>query len=90
MSGPDHDRRSAPRVRPGRDVTIVNIAERGALVETTCRLLPGSSVELSIATIGGPIAVRGRIAHAAVFRLHADLVVFRSGVEFVSTCQVPA
>ena len=68
------------RVRGGREVSIVDISAAGVLIETTHRLLPGSSVELQLTTSDGAIAVRGRVLRSAVSRVVASIVWYRGAM----------
>lgn len=76
---PKRERRAWPRVStldpggiasgrllPGRIARIIDLCPGGALIETECRLLPGTLVELQL---GDPITrhrVRGRILRCQV------------------------
>lgn len=75
------DRRSAPRLlpehtpysppavlRPGRDVTIVNISSNGALVRSASRISPGADAELQL-TGRSRFIVCGRILRAVVISI---------------------
>ncbi|MBI3493713.1 MAG: PilZ domain-containing protein [Acidobacteria bacterium] len=95
MSTRATERRSAPRyrdveehgiasvrVRAGHRADLVDLSEGGALVETTHRLLPGSSVELQIETKSGRTSVRGRVLRCDVSRLFPAAVWYRGAVQF--------
>ena len=71
------DRRRAPRVRPehtpwgeaallrpGQDVTVLNVSRGGALVESASRMLPGVRAELQL------IGVRRCMARGRIDRCH--------------------
>ena len=50
MEGVDEHRIVSASVRPGHRVRLIDVSAGGALVETSHRLLPGTSVELQVAT----------------------------------------
>ena len=54
----------------------------GALVETTYRLLPGSPVELHVATLERRTSVRGGVLRSAVVMVQAAGVCYRSAIGF--------
>jgi hypothetical protein len=70
------------RVLPGKDVTIVNVSARGALVETQHRLLPGSPVELLVEGDPGRATVRGRVLRCFVSGVRSAGVSYRGAIGF--------
>jgi len=70
------------RVRPGHHADLVDVSGCGALVETTCRLLPGTLVELQMETKSGKTSIRGRIVRCDVSRLFPASVWYRGAVQF--------
>ena len=70
------------KVRPGRDASIVDVSAGGALLETTHRLLPGTSVELQFETSVERATVRGRVLRCAVARLRSTSVCYRGAIGF--------
>ena len=70
------------RVRPGRDVALVDVSAGGALVESAHRLLPGSLVELYLASVGRCASIRGRVLRCAVARLKATGVWYHGAIGF--------
>ena len=77
----DHSILSA-RVRPGLDVSVVDVSAGGALVESDCRLMPGAIVELQLETPGGRAAIRGRVLRCSVARLRSTSVCYRGAIGF--------
>jgi hypothetical protein len=89
---PQFDRRRAKRLppahtpwqalallRPGQDVTLVNIGCGGALLESASRMLPGARADLQL--IGTPrCTVRGRIHRCQVTCL--DPLRYRGAIVF--------
>ncbi len=74
---------SAARLRPGRDVALVDIGDGGALVETPARLFPGTRVVLQLVAPGGAVSVRGRVVRCEVAALDpAQGVRYRGAVSF--------
>jgi hypothetical protein len=76
------DRRSSPRVsvehtsysqsatlRPGQDVTLVNLSTCGALVRSTGRMNPGVRTELQLVGPSGAI-VSGRVDRCRVISVN--------------------
>ena len=70
------------RLRTGAELTVLDIAPYGALVESSVRLLPGSVVEVQIRTWVGRERIRTRVVRSAVSELRADAVRYRSGLAF--------
>lgn len=74
---------NAARLRPGRDVALVNLGEGGALVEAGTRLLPGARVVLQLLGPEGALALRGRVVRCEVTALDpARGVRYRGAVSF--------
>ena len=72
------------RVRPGADATLIDVSACGALIETMHRLLPGTTVELQLATSDRRTAVRGRVVRCAVAGLRGAGVRYRGAVAFAA------
>jgi hypothetical protein len=66
---------SGARVLPGWYARIIDLSSGGALIETECRLLPGTQVELQLAGRGALRRVRGRVirSHVAVLDRHQGI-----------------
>lgn len=77
----DHGIVSA-RVRPGREASLLDVSAGGALVETTYRLLPGSPIELHVATNERRVSVRGGVLRSAVVAVQATGICYRSAIGF--------
>jgi hypothetical protein len=77
----DHGIVSA-RVRPGREASLLDVSAGGALVETTYRLLPGSSIELHVVTSERRASVRGGVLRSAVVGVRAAGMCYRSAIGF--------
>ena len=77
----DHGIVSA-RVRPGREASLLDVSSGGALVETTYRLLPGSPIELHVATSERRVSLRGGVLRSAVVRVDATGMCYRSAIRF--------
>lgn len=74
---------AAARLRPGRDVALVDIGEGGALIETPARLFPGTRVVLQLVAPAGAVSVRGRVVRCEVAALDpARGVRYRGAVSF--------
>src|SRR3954453_19736598 len=72
------------RVRPGINAAVVDVSAAGALIETSHRLLPGSSVEICFDQEKRLPAVRGRVVRCAVAQLGPDRVWYRGAILFDS------
>ena len=70
------------RVRPGHDVSLIDVSAGGALVEGRYRLLPGASVELQLETSQLTAGVRGRVVRCSVSRLRSTSVCYRGAIAF--------
>jgi len=68
------------RVRPGHEVALIDVSAKGVLIETDRRLLPGATIDLTLATAGDHVAVRGRVLRSSVARLRADGVAYRGAI----------
>jgi hypothetical protein len=70
------------RLRPGREVILLDVSAAGALIEAHGRLQPGSIVELQMTRADRAVTVRGRVVRAAVSRLYAEDIWYRAAVAF--------
>jgi len=70
------------RARPGRDVQVIDVSAGGALIETAHRLLPGSAIELLLATAHRQTSIKGRVLRCRVARLGASAVWYRGAIGF--------
>jgi len=70
------------RVRPGRQVRIIDLSAGGALIETSHRLLPGTRVELHVERSDRSIAVRGSVLRCAVSHVQASSLSYRGAIGF--------
>ena len=61
---------------------LINISAGGALIDTTHRLLPGSSVELLVERNHYRASVRGRVLRCAVVRVRPSAVCYRGAIGF--------
>ena len=70
------------RLRTGRELSVVDIGDAGALLEGAVRLLPGTHVEVHVVTRDGRTLVRSRVTRASVFALAADSLRYRAALAF--------
>ena len=61
---------------------ILDLSERGALVETRFPLHLGSLHDFRLVLQTVPVIIKGRIAHSQVRGLEQGTVVYRTGLEF--------
>ena len=71
------------RLRTGRELIVIDIAVAGVLVEGGARLLPGSWLEVHLATGEGRLLVKGRVVRSHVWRVESNRIWYRSGLAFV-------
>jgi hypothetical protein len=80
-------RRSA-LLRPGQDITVVNLSAGGALVESASRMMPGTRTELQLSGSSRQV-VRGRIERCRVAGLeplrYEGAIVFEDRLEWLVT-----
>ncbi|MGE5357864.1 MAG: PilZ domain-containing protein [Bacteroidales bacterium] len=73
----------AARVRPGRDVRLIDLSRGGALIEGATRLLPGTVVDLQLVAEDARHDLRGKVLRSAVKALdHGGRVYYRAAVCF--------
>ena len=70
------------RVRPGHSAKLIDASAGGALIETSHRLLPGTSVELQIETRADRTSIRGRVLRCEIVRLRPSWVCYRGAIGF--------
>jgi hypothetical protein len=70
------------RVRPGHAASVVDISAHGALIETAHRLLPGSHVDLHLATSHERAVIRGRVLRCSVASVLATCIWYHGAVHF--------
>ena len=73
---------SRVRLRAGRELSVVNISDTGALVEGVARLLPGTHVDVLVITHDGRTLVRSRVVRAYVCRVDAASIQYRGAIAF--------
>jgi hypothetical protein len=76
---------TAVRVRPGCDAALVDVSSGGALVETTHRLMPGTSIEVQLHVRSRRVLVRGRVLRSEVSRLGLGGPMYRAALNFDRT-----
>jgi hypothetical protein len=64
-------------------MTILDLSDRGALVETRFPLHLDSLHEFRLSLGTRSVVVKGRIAHCQIGELQEGIVFYRSGIEFV-------
>jgi hypothetical protein len=70
------------RVRPGIDASVVDVSAAGTLIETSHRLLPGTSVEICFDQDKRLPAIRGKVVRCAVAQLGPGQVCYRGAIMF--------
>ncbi len=72
----------AARVQPGQRARLIDVSAGGALIETSHRLLPGSSVELHVETNSRRTSLRGRVLRCAVVRVRPTWMCYEGAIGF--------
>ena len=72
---------SRVRLRTGRELSVVDVSDGGALVEGA-RLLPGTHVDVHVTTRDGRVLVRSRVVRAYVAELQSNAVRYRVALAF--------
>ena len=70
------------RVRHGHRAKLIDVSAGGALIETTHRLLPGTSIELHVETRSHRTNVRGRVLRCAIVLVRPSWVCYRGAIGF--------
>jgi hypothetical protein len=80
----------AARLRPGRDVQVLDLSSGGALVEAGVRLLPGAPVVLHLVGDGGAHTIRGIVLRCYVSALDRCAGVrYRAALAFDQSFRIP-
>ena len=74
------------RIGAGHPARLVDVSPGGALVDTPMRMLPGSAIEVRLATRRHRIAIRGEVVRCSVSRLRP--IVYRGAVRFERRLQI--
>lgn len=72
----------ATRIRPGHEAHIVDVSAGGALIDTSYRLLPGTSVELHVESESGHVRMRAEVLRCAVVKVRPHDVCYRGAIRF--------
>src|SRR3954471_19572241 len=64
-------------------MTILDLSDRGAQVETIFPLHLDSLHEFRLALGSRSVVVKGRIAHCQIGELHEKTILYRTGIEFI-------
>ena len=72
----------ACRIRPGHAADVIDLSERGALLETGRRLSPGGMIELQWEADGRRDVTRARVLRCEVAVVRHDTIVYRGAVRF--------
>jgi hypothetical protein len=81
IPGPD-EALSRIRLRAGRELAVINVSCRGALVEGEVRLLPGTHTDVHVLTATGRVVVRSRVVRAYVTALSSNRITYRGALAF--------
>jgi hypothetical protein len=78
------------RIRPGQDVTIVNLSPMGMLAEGFCRLSPGTLVEVRLELEHGGLFIDGEVIRSFVAVLDRQRIRYRVAVVFALPISITA
>jgi PilZ domain-containing protein len=78
----DQARWRAVRLRTGHPLSLVNLAPGGALVESSRRLLPGTTVILQVSLDEETLSVPALVVRCTVHALSSDAVQYRGALAF--------
>jgi hypothetical protein len=70
------------RIRPGHEVTLLDVSAAGAFLQCAHRLLPGTSIELQLTTASQRLATRGLVVRCSVSHVWPSAIWFRGAVAF--------
>jgi hypothetical protein len=73
---------SRVRLRTGHEMTVVDVAHGGVLVEGQVRLLPGTHIEAHVVTRSGRLLIRSRVVRCSVAALQPDGILYRGALAF--------
>jgi hypothetical protein len=73
---------SQVRLRAGRELVVVDVADGGLLAEGGMRLLPGTHVDVHLVTSEGRLLVRSRVVRAFVCYLASECIRYRGALMF--------
>jgi hypothetical protein len=77
------------RLRPGREAVLINLCDRGALVEGSARLHPGASVVLQLTGPARSTPIHGTVVRCQVWCLGGGAGVrYRGAIRFDRTIEV--
>ena len=73
---------SRVRLRTGREMSVLDVADTGVLVEGHMRLLPGTHIDVHVVTGEGRLLIRSRVVRCWVAALQPDAVSYRGALAF--------
>jgi hypothetical protein len=76
---------TAVRIRPGCEAALVDVSAGGALVETTHRLMPGTSIDVQLHVRSRRVLVRGRVLRSEISKLGPSGPTYRGALNFDRT-----
>lgn len=78
------------KLRIGPELTVIDIAGGGVLVEGTARLAPNARLDVHVVSRPGRILVRTTVVRAWVSQLRSDAVTYRAGLRFDQPVDIEA
>ena len=73
---------SRVRLRTGHEMTVVDVAHDGVLLEGHVRLLPGTHIDAHVVTRAGRLLIRSRVVRCWVAALQPDGILYRGALAF--------
>lgn len=75
------------RMRPGYQLSVIDLSVNGALVEAARPLRPGSHVDVQLETDARGAVVSARVTRCVVSAIHAERgITYRAALSFIDTC----
>jgi hypothetical protein len=70
------------RIRPGHEVTLLDLSAAGVLLQGAHRLLPGTSIEMQLTTASRRVTSRGLVVRCSVSHVWPSAIWYRGAVIF--------
>jgi hypothetical protein len=80
---------TAVRLRPAREIRIINVSCSGALAESGVRLLPNARIELHATVLGVARLISGRVIRSQVCAIRPGGVQYRAALAFDTPLDAP-
>lgn len=76
------------RIQPGHRLVVVDVSAAGALVEGTCRLRPGSRIDVHLESDDRRQLITARVTRCTVATIDPKAgLTYRAGLSFAERCE---